>query len=69
MGDFNVTVCAHCLTTIRPCEHCVRKGYQCIDRICQTCTKQGVDGECPHRGDLEKSDGDGTQIYIFERYS
>ncbi|KAJ8586689.1 hypothetical protein M405DRAFT_343696 [Rhizopogon salebrosus TDB-379] len=46
----------------RPCGHCVRKGYQCIDRICQTCTQQGIDGECPHReaqiGDLERPDDD-----------
>lgn len=44
---------------IRPCTTCVRKGYQCVDRVCATCVQQGHEGECPHRPIQEADTSDG----------
>lgn len=46
----------------RPCTTCVRKGYQCVDRVCGTCAQQGLEGECPHRPrqEADTSDGDSS---------
>lgn len=46
----------------RPCATCVRKGYQCVDRVCATCVQQGFEGECPHRArhEADTSDGDSS---------
>ncbi|KAG9309027.1 hypothetical protein JVU11DRAFT_11242 [Chiua virens] len=45
-----------------PCQHCTKKGYQCVDRVCTTCVQQGIEGECPHRlgREVDTSDGDGN---------
>lgn len=49
-------------TACRPCTTCVRKGYQCVDRVCATCAQQGLEGECPHRPrqEADTSDGDSS---------
>ncbi|KAF8906248.1 hypothetical protein CPB84DRAFT_1770349 [Gymnopilus junonius] len=33
----------------RPCTSCVKKGCECIERACNTCSREGKAAECPHR--------------------
>lgn len=33
----------------RPCAACVRKGCECIERACKTCSRDGKGSECTHR--------------------
>lgn len=34
---------------VRPCASCVRKGYECIERACKACAREGLAAECTHR--------------------
>jgi hypothetical protein len=51
----------------RPCAACVRKGYECVDRACKSCTQKGKETECTHRKTHEvgNSDLDGEFCFNF----
>ena len=42
--------------SFRPCASCTRKGYECIERACKACSREGLAAECNHR----KVIGEGT---------
>lgn len=33
----------------RPCASCVRKGYECVERACKACLREGKTTDCTHR--------------------
>ncbi|GLB41675.1 hypothetical protein LshimejAT787_1002750 [Lyophyllum shimeji] len=34
---------------VRPCASCVRKGLECVERACKSCSREGRAADCTHR--------------------
>ncbi|KAF9466126.1 hypothetical protein BDZ94DRAFT_1252171 [Collybia nuda] len=45
---------------VRPCASCVRKGFECIERACKACTREGLGDQCPHRNTQPAGSSDNT---------
>ena len=51
----------------RPCTHCTRRGYNCLEPSCRACNQAGKAAECTHRethDNIDVDKGNGT-CYIL----
>ena len=52
----------------RPCASCVRKGYECIERACKACSREGLAAECNHRKVINEGTSENPGRSSFTSY-